>query len=181
MPVQTKRTVNRSWKIWKEEAQKKLILCKKMTLSQKRNSFARFKGMRLRDEPYLILNIFFAGVIILMIAYSGIFSPDQNNYPLACMHEKITGQPCISCGLSHSFSLIVRGRIGEAYEWNIYGMRVFLFFISQLILRIGFSFNYLRYPDSRKHLIILDSVGSGVIFLLTFLPFIANIVETFLK
>jgi hypothetical protein len=152
-----------------------------MTINQKRNSIARFKGVRFRDESYLILNIFFAGVIILMIAYSGIFSPDQNNYPVACIHEKITGMPCFSCGLSHSLSLIERGRIHEAYEWNIYGMRVFLFFISQLILRIVFSFYYVMYPDSRKHLIIIDSIGSGVLFLLTFWPFIANIVETFLK
>ena len=97
----------------------------------------QFSGVRLRDEPYLILNIFFAGVVILIIVYSGIFSPDQNNYPVVCIHEKITGEPCFSCGLSHSFSLIVRGRISEAYQWNIYGMRVFLFFISQLVLRIG--------------------------------------------
>ncbi len=152
-----------------------------MTLSQKRNSIVRFQGLRFRNEPYLILNIFFAGVIILMIAYSGIFSPDQNNYPVACFHEKITGKPCISCGLSHSFSLIVRGRISEAYQWNIYSMRVFLFFISQLALRIVFSLYYISYPGTRLQLIIADSIGSGVIFILTFWPFMANIVETFVK
>ena len=137
--------------------------------------------MRLSNEPYLILNIFFAGVIILIIAYSGIFSPDQNNYPVVCMHEKITGEQCFSCGLSHSFSLIVRGRIEEAYEWNIYGMRVFLFFLSQLILRIAFSLYYLKYAGARKHLIIVDSIGSGLVFLITFWPFLENLVEAFLK
>ena len=152
-----------------------------MTLSQKRNSITRFKGVRYKDEPYLILNIFFAGVIILMIAYSGIFSPDQNNYPVACIHEKITGKPCFSCGLSHSFSLIVRGRISEAYQWNIYGMRVFLFFISQLILRIGFSLYYLKYTSTQKQLVIIDSIGSGVLFLITFWPFLENIVNGFLN
>jgi hypothetical protein len=152
-----------------------------MTLSQKRNNSHRFQGVRFRDEPYLILNIFFAGVIILMIVYSGIFSPDQNNYPVVCIHEKITGSPCFSCGLSHSFSLIVRGRIGEAYEWNIYGMRVFLFFMSQLFLRIGFSLYYLKFTKTRKQLIIIDSIGSGVLFLLAFWPFMENIVSGFLK
>jgi hypothetical protein len=150
-----------------------------MTSNQKRNNIARFNEIRFRDEPYLILNIFFAGVIILMIAYSGIFSPDQNNYPVVCIHEKITGQPCFSCGLSHSFSLIVRGRIGEAYQWNIYGMRVFLFFISQLILRIGFSLYYLKYTNTQKQLIIIDSIGSGALFLITFWPFIENIFRGF--
>jgi hypothetical protein len=152
-----------------------------MTLSQNRNRKVGFQGVRFRDEPYLILNIFFAGVIILMMAYSGIFSPDQNNYPVACIHEKITGESCFSCGLSHSFSLIVRGRIEEAYEWNIYGMRVFLFFISQLILRIAFLLYYLKNAGTRKQLIIVDSIGSGVIFLLTFWPFLENIIEELLK
>jgi hypothetical protein len=137
--------------------------------------------MRFRDEPYLILNIFFAGVILLMIAYSGIFSPDQNNFPVVCIHEKITGEPCFSCGLSHSFSLIVRGRISEAYQWNIYGMRVFLFFMSQLFLRIGFSLYYLKDTNTRKQLIIIDSIGSGVLLLITFSPFMENIVNAFLN
>jgi hypothetical protein len=137
--------------------------------------------VRFGNEPYLILNIFFAGVIIMIIAYSGIFSPDQNNYPVVCIHEKITGKQCFSCGLSHSFSLIVRGRIREAYEWNSYGMRVFLFFLSQLMLRIAFSIYYLKNTSARKHLIIIDSIGSGLIFLITFWPFLENIFEAFLK
>jgi len=152
-----------------------------MILFRKRNSTGRFPSVRLSNEPYLILNIFFAGVVILMITYSGIFSPDQNNYPVVCIHEKITGEPCFSCGLSHSFSLIVRGRIQEAHRWNIYGMRVFLFFISQLILRIGFSFYYLKSSATRKQLIIVDSVGSGILFLITFWPFLVNAMEAFLK
>ena len=130
---------------------------------------------RFRNEPYLFINIFFAGVILLIFAYSDIFSPEKNNYPVACIHEKLTGQPCISCGLSHSFSLIVRGRFEEEYQWNIYGMRIFIFFAAQLILRIAFSVFYLRYAGTRKQLIIVDCVGSGIIFLVAFWPFIANI------
>jgi hypothetical protein len=152
-----------------------------MNLFRKRNSFSKFSGVRLRNDPYLVFNIFFAGVILLIIVYSGIFSPDKNNYPVVCIHEKITGEPCFSCGLSHSFSLIVRGRILEAYQWNIYGMRVFLFFISQLILRIAFSLYYLKYTTFRKELIIVDSVGSGVLFLITFWPFLMSIFKAFLK
>jgi hypothetical protein len=152
-----------------------------MVQFKKRNSFRGFPWVRLSNEPYIILNIFFAGVIIMIIAYSGIFSPEKNNYPVVCIHEKITGKECFSCGLSHSFSLIVRGRIREAYEWNSYAMRVFLFFISQLILRIGFSLYYLKYTSTRKQLIIIDSIGSGVIFLITFWPFLENILEAFLK
>lgn len=152
-----------------------------MTPSQKRTRKVRFQGLRLSDEPYLILNIFFAGVVILIITYSGIFSPDKDDYPVVCIHQKITGEPCFSCGLSHSFSLIVRGRIDEAYRWNIYGMRVFIFFFSQLILRIVFSLYYLRYTGMGKQLIVVDSIGSGMIFLIAFRPFLENIVKGFLN
>jgi hypothetical protein len=129
----------------------------------------------LRNEPYIIINLIFAGVIVLVIAYSGIFSPEKNNYPVVCIHEKLTGEPCISCGLSHSFSLLVRGRITEAYQWNIYGMRVFLFFVSQLLLRVLFSVFYLKFSGTRKQLILTDSIGSGLMFLLAFWPYIVKI------
>jgi hypothetical protein len=143
---------------------------------QRKSSIKQILKGWFRDDPYLIINIFFAGVILLIMAYSGFFSPDKNNYPVFCLHEKLTGEPCFSCGLSHSFSLIVRGRIDEAYQWNIYGMRVFIFFASQLILRIVFSIFYLRYPETRKQLILVDCIGSGIIFLIAFWPFIGSII-----
>jgi Protein of unknown function (DUF2752). len=130
---------------------------------------------KLRNEPYLVINIVLAGVIFLIMAYSGIFSPEKGNYPVVCIHEKITGQPCVSCGLSHSFSLILRGRIDEAYQWNRYGMRIFLFFAGQFLLRIIFSLLYTRYPATRKQLILFDIVGSSVLFLVTFMPFVIYI------
>jgi len=152
-----------------------------MILYKRKNSPEQNLKVSLRNEPYLIINIFFAGVILLIIAYSGFFSPEKDNYPVTCLHEKLTGEPCFSCGLSHSFSLIVRGRIDEAYQWNHYGIRVFLFFASQLILRVAFSIFYLRYPDTRKQLIIIDCIGSGLIFLISFWPFIDNIAKRVLQ
>lgn len=144
-----------------------------MILYKKTSSFLKNRlKVSLKDEPYLIINLLFAGVIVLIIAYSGIFSPVKDNYPVTCIHEKLTGQPCVSCGLSHSFSLIVRGRIAEAYQWNQNGMRVFLFFASQLLIRVLFSRFYIRNQDTRKQLIITDCIGSGIIFLIAFWPFI---------
>jgi hypothetical protein len=146
-----------------------------MILYKKKSSTLKSFLKNFRTEPYLIINIIFAGVILLIIAYSGFFTPEKNDYPIICLHEKLTGEPCVSCGLSHSFSLIVRGRLDEAYQWNIYAMRVFLFFVLQLILRAIFSVFYLRYTDTRPQQIILDCIGSGIIFLIAFWPFIANI------
>jgi hypothetical protein len=133
--------------------------------------------IRPEERSYLIINMIFAGVVLLIIAYSGIFSPEKDNYPVTCIHEKLTGMPCVSCGLSHSFSLIVRGRVSEAYQWNRYGMRIFIFFASQLILRVAFSIFYLKYHDTRKQLILVDCIGSGIILLVSFWPFIANIIS----
>lgn len=138
------------------------------------NRFA-FLMNKIRREPYLTINIVLAGVVLLILAYSGIFSPVKDNYPVACFHEQITGEPCVSCGLSHSFSLILRGKFTEAYEWNIYGMRIFLFFAAQFFMRILISIIYSRNPDSRKQLIIFDIVSSIIIFFLSFHQFLVYI------
>ena len=130
----------------------------------------------LRNEPYLIINLVFAGVMLIIFAYSGIFSPDKNNYPVVCIHEKITGMPCFSCGLSHSFSLILRGRISEAYNWNAYGMRVFIFFAGQLVMRFVFSAFYISDKSHRRELVIYDIAASAIIFLVVFFPFFRQLV-----
>jgi hypothetical protein len=123
-------------------------------------------------DTYIKINLIFAGVILLVIAYSGIFSPEKNNYPVVCIHEKLTGVPCVSCGLSHSFSLIVRGKFAEARLWNIYGMRVFLFFAIQLIMRVLFSLLYIKSEGIRKQLIFFDTAVSGIMLLVAFWPYL---------
>src|SRR5664279_4737672 len=153
------------------------LLQRKMKLFRRKNDLLQNPEVRLHNEPYLIINIIFAGVILLIFLYSGFFSPDKDNYPVTCIHEKITGEPCVSCGLSHSFSLIVRGRIEEAYKWNRYGMRIFLFFALQLLMRVFFSFFFLKYPDTRKQLIRVDCIESGIIFFVAFWPFIVSIIS----
>jgi hypothetical protein len=130
----------------------------------------------LRSEPYLKINLVLAGIVLLIFVYSGIFSPDKGNYPVVCIHEKITGQQCASCGLSHSFSLILRGRFNEAVTWNPYGIRIFLFFLAQLLLRFAFSIYYISKSTTRKELIIFDISGSIVIFFLAFWPLFSQLI-----
>ena len=146
-----------------------------MTLCKRKSSQGSENIPRFSNKPYLIINIILAGVILLIFAYSGIFSPEKDNYPVVCIHEKLSGEPCVSCGLSHSFSLIIRGKISEAYEWNVYGLRIFLFFALQLVMRSAFSLFYIRYADMRKQLIIFDITGSAIIFLIAFYPYISRI------
>jgi len=146
-----------------------------MILSGAKNNLRNRPDRRLAGEPYLVINIIFAGVILLIMIYSGIFSPVKDNYPIVCIHQKITGEPCVSCGLSHSFSLILRGQFNEAYSWNQYGMAVFLFFLGQLLMRIIFSLVYIKAQGIHKQLIMYDVIGSIVLFLITFTPFIVFI------
>lgn len=146
-----------------------------MILSTRKNEIVNNNKVNIRKHPYLIINLILAGVIMLILAYSGLFSPDKNNYPIVCIHEKITGQPCLSCGISHSFSLIMRGRFSEAYDWNVYGMRIFLFFVFQLTLRVIYSIIYIKNPGTRYQLILTDCIGSGMIFIVAFGPFLRNL------
>jgi hypothetical protein len=143
---------------------------------RKSNDGSRLPG-RFNSEPYLLINSILTGVILLVFAYSGFFSPEKDNYPIVCIHEKLTGEPCVSCGLSHSFSLVLRGRISEAYDWNVYGLRVFIFFAAQLVMRIVFSIFYLKYPDTSKQLITYDIAISVMLFLVSFLPFIEYLIN----
>ena len=130
-------------------------------------------------EPYLIVNFSLAAIIILIFVYAAVFSPDRNDYPVVCMHEKLTGEQCASCGLSHSFSLIVRGRISEALDWNPYGLKVFLFFALQLAMRVACSASYSRNPGIGKKLIILDVSISSLMFLVAFMPFLKSVLYFF--
>lgn len=145
-----------------------------MTHLSEQNHISQGFGLAFNREPYHIVNFALATIIALVFIYSAVYTPDRNDYPVVCIHEKITGQQCVSCGLSHSFSLIVRGRISEALDWNSYGIRVFLFFALQLIMRVVCSANYSRNPGTGKELIILDASVSAVMFLITFIPFIRS-------
>ncbi len=89
------------------------------------------------QRAYFAVNIILAGVILLIMGYSGFYSPDENEYPVVCIHEKLTGEQCPSCGISHAFSLIIRGRTDEALLLNSASLRVFLFFALQLVMRTG--------------------------------------------
>lgn len=144
---------------------------------QKRNKVITCRSVRLREEPYLIINLVLSSLLLIVFLYSGIFSPEKDNYPIVCVHEKITGKPCPSCGLSHSFSLIVRGRLAEAHEWNIYGLRVFIFFAGQLLMRAVFTIFYIKNPGIRKQIILYDSGSSLMLFLISFLPYFVGIIK----
>ncbi len=120
------------------------------------------------DNPYNKINLIFAGIIILMILYSGIFSPEKSNYPVPCVHEKLTGQPCPTCGISHSFSEIIRGDFEKAREWNRNGIPIFMFFFIQLIMRIGITVINQKTRVPIKTLLYVDVSVSLLLFIYCF-------------
>jgi hypothetical protein len=106
------------------------------------------------------------------MGYSGFYSPDENEYPVVCIHEKLTGEQCPSCGLSHAFSLIIRGRIDEALQCNSASLRVFLFFALQLVMRIGLGIWNLVTDRWLKQIARADVLVSSAMVLIAFYPFL---------
>jgi len=124
------------------------------------------------QRAYFAVNIILAGVILLIMGYSGFYSPDENEYPVVCIHEKFTGEQCPSCGLSHAFSLIIRGRIDEALLWNSASLKVFLFFALQLFMRIGLGIRSLVSGRLLKQIAWADVLVSSAMALYAFYPFL---------
>lgn len=128
-----------------------------------------FKG---RTGACRAINFIIAGVIISIFIYSGIFSSTENIYPVKCVHEQLTGMSCPSCGLSRSFSEMVRFNPEGAREFNSYGPKVFYFFVFQLFLRIISTIFLYRNPGSIKTISRADIIVSSIAFLLCFSQFI---------
>jgi len=119
-------------------------------------------------EPYHIINLSFAGIIILIFIYSGIFSAEESNHPIKSACETVTGQPCSSTGLSRSFSEIVRFKFESAKAYNKNGLRVFSFFLIQFFLRFINSLLLIRNTIKKRNLIFSDSFFSICLYFYCF-------------
>lgn len=122
---------------------------------------------------YLIINISFAGIIMIIMMYSGFFSPEKSNHPLPSACKLLTGEECQSTGLSRSFSALVRLNYKQAKEFNQYGPRIFGFFSIQFLLRLLISAILLRKRSlNGNRLVLIDSFVSLATFLVAFWPFL---------
>ena len=123
------------------------------------------------QRAYIAVNIIFAGVILFIMGYSGFYSPDKDKYPVPCIHETLTGEQCPSCGLSHAFSLILRGRFDEAMQWNSASAGVFLFFALQLVMRVALGIRTLKTDKYLRQISSADAVISSLMIIAAFFPF----------
>jgi hypothetical protein len=109
-----------------------------------------------------------AAVIILVIAYSALFSPDKARHPVPSTYTLITGEPSSSTGLSRGFSSIVRFRFSEAQEFNPHSISIFMFFLIQLCMRILINVFYspLNKVIGMKLTVGIDSILSFILMLI---------------
>jgi hypothetical protein len=119
-------------------------------------------------KSYLVLNLIFAGIILAIFIYSGIYSPDKNNHPIKCIHEELLGAKCPTCGMSRGFSAIVRGQINDALVYQQNSVSVFLFFLLQLVFRLTSIWLLLKTKIQLKIITNTDITLSLLLFLLTF-------------
>ncbi len=119
-------------------------------------------------EPYHIINLCFAGIIILVFIYSGIFSADKNNHPIKSACATVEGHPCKSEGLSRSFSEIIRFKFESAKSYNKNGIQVFMFFFIQLFLRVITSILLIKKILKQRKLVLLDGFISASLYFYCF-------------
>ena len=128
------------------------------------------------DNPYKMINVIFASIILAIFIYSAIFSPDKSNYPFQSESRQFLDQDSQSTGLSRSFSSIVRFNFADARKYNAFGIQIFMFFIIQLFLRIFFLLTYARLKNLGMNIVItIDSIISGSLFILFFMPFLREL------
>ena len=131
------------------------------------------------DKSYLIINLVFALIILIILLYSALHNPENSRYPIDSAYRVITDENTISTGLSRSFSEIMRCNFSEARNYNPYGIRIFLFFFIQLVFRITLLFITMRnIAIPVRIMIITDSVQAGVLFFICFWPFLKYFVNS---
>ena len=119
-------------------------------------------------HPYIILNLAFSVIILLILLYAGIFSAQKGDYPVPSVYEDILHKKSPTSGLSHSFSEIFRGNFSSANAWNKNGIPIFTFFLIQFLLRIVSSYLIISRKINIQKLIWADSLISISLFLICF-------------
>ena len=120
--------------------------------------------------PYPKINLIFAGIILCIFIYSGIFSPEKANHPIPSGYTLLTGKPTKSTGLSRAFSAIMQLEFNKALSYNEESLKVFSFFIVQLLFRFLFTLIYARWQY--RGVIRADIILSILLFIYCFEGFI---------
>ncbi|MFO7655830.1 MAG: hypothetical protein R6W78_02080 [Bacteroidales bacterium] len=123
------------------------------------------------SNPYIIINLTFIVILLLLFLYFLIYSP-ESKYPVNSNYSVLTGKESISSGLSRSFSSALRFEFKEAKDHNPYGIRIFGFFFIQLVLRTIFVITALKTDKNTGLITLADVIISLSLFAVCFSPFI---------
>ncbi len=132
----------------------------------------------MNNRVYHIINAAFGGVILCIFVYSLVF---YGNHPVPALLTDITGFIPPSKGLSASFSEIVRGNFDEALLLNPHSLRIFAFFIIQLLTRILVSIVIHANWIKLNRVAIIDIIFSILLFGICFAPLIEYTFRLFAK
>ncbi len=135
---------------------------------KKPNKSKTLKELSRVHRQYHIINIAIAGVIACILLYSGIFPYQGNHFPIHSAYSQITA----STGMSRAFSAIMQADLGAAAGFNAYAIRIFAFFLIQLLLRLIISAAMFNKRFSINKLLVVDIFISVFLFLWAFIPLI---------
>lgn len=126
------------------------------------------------NRQYIVVNVLLAAVILGIIGYSFIYGAIGDRFRVPSGLTDAQKQVTASCGLSRSFASIVHFRFAEARAYNPHGLRIFLFFILQLVARVVLAvvLHGLKRPVG-PWLVITDAALSISLFIVCFQPFMA--------
>lgn len=129
------------------------------------------KRLNLQDS-YQVIHLILAGIILMVLLYSGIFPPEEGSHPIPSQYSRLSEGSTASTGMSRAFSAIVRLQFEQAKQFNLNSLEVFAFFFIQLWLRLLFFILNSR-GVKQKLLVIWDAGLSVVLFLYCFKDLIA--------
>lgn len=120
------------------------------------------------SKEYKIANIILAALMIffLLLPLASLCSEHLDHHPffenaVTCFYKNHTGEPCPTCGLTHSILSLYKGRLQESVAYHSYGYFFFLLLIIELNLRIvPFIYKRLWIP----YVDILQLVFCGLVF-----------------
>jgi hypothetical protein len=132
-------------------------------------------------KNYTILNYIFAGIILAIFFYSALFSPNNPNYPIKCIHQELLGGPCPTCGLSRGFSAILHFHFSQAKQIQPNTFSVFSFFFIQLLFRVFLIFLLQWKPATLRGIANIDIIVSALMFFYFFRHLIVQTLYIFYK
>lgn len=117
-----------------------------------------------RIDSYKRINIIF--IVLIMFIFFYCYVSRFLNFGIHSFCEGMPLSYCKSRGLTRAFSQILNLNFEQAIAFNPYSIKIFSFFLAQLIAR--FFINWIIQFSNFKLLLVLDVFFSSVFFLFSF-------------